>query len=101
LAFGLEDVPHLVDEEEYDEPDPELPPPEERVGRDRDEHRRRGGDDLELPHREEDRLELGEEPDEQGDRHPQLAQQPKARLVPDRFRLLVAVVDERLPLLGR
>ena len=46
LAAQLDDVAHLVDEQEQDEAERELPAPDEAVGGDRDEHRARGREDL-------------------------------------------------------
>ena len=48
LAAQLDDVAHLVDEQQQHEADRELPAPDEAVGGDRDEHRPRGRQDLRL-----------------------------------------------------
>ena len=64
LAAQRDDVAHLVDEEQHDEADGELPAPDQRVGGDRDEHRARGREDLELGQQQQDRLELGPDHDQ-------------------------------------
>ena len=56
--FASSDVAQLVDEEQQDEADRELPAPEERVGADRDEHRGGDREELELEDRDEDELQL-------------------------------------------
>ena len=56
---SCDDVAHLVDEEQHDEPDGEPPAPDQRVGGHRDEHRARGGEHLDLGQQQQDRLELG------------------------------------------
>jgi hypothetical protein len=72
LAAELEDVAELVHEEKQDEADREAPAPDPRIGRDGDEHRRRGREDLELEDREERRLELEEQVAESRERREQL-----------------------------
>ena len=59
LAAQRDDVAHLVDEEQHDEPDGEPPAPDQRIGGHRDEHRARGGEHLDLGQQQQDRLELG------------------------------------------
>jgi hypothetical protein len=95
LALGLEDVPELVHEHQQHEADREPPAPEEGIGADRREHRRRGREDLELEEGEEQELELREQDAEQDERRRELAQDAEARLVPDWLRgLVVRVVGE-------
>ena len=65
LASPPGNVAELVDEQQEHEPDRELPSPDQRVGADRDEHRRRGREQLELRQDQEDRLELRAELDDQ------------------------------------
>src|SRR3954467_10705664 len=77
LAAQRDDVPHLVDEEQHDEPDGEPPAPDQGVGADRDDHRARGGEDLELREQEQERLELG--PDEDQRREQAAASSPPPR----------------------
>src|SRR5262245_12149742 len=60
----LDEVPKLVDEDQQHEADAELPAPEQRVAADRDEDRR------EL---REGEAELEDQPDQDGDRRPELA----------------------------
>ena len=64
LPAQLDHVPHLVHEQKQHEPNGELPAPDQRVGADRHEHRRRGGEQLELRQQKQERLELGRELDE-------------------------------------
>src|SRR6266540_1970944 len=66
LPPGLEVVPHLVHEDEQDEPDRETPSPDQRVAADGDE------DAQELEDREP---ELEHEPDHHGERRPDLLQE--------------------------
>src|SRR5215204_6689226 len=81
----LEHMPHLVDEEEHDEPDPEPPAADPDVDRGGDEHREQ---ELEL---EQDDAELGEERAERDDRGPEFPREAlPARLGVDR--LVVAKV---------
>ena len=89
LVPCLDHVPHLVDEQEHDEPDPEPPAADPDVDRGRDEHREQ---ELEL---EQDDAELGEERADRDDRGPELAREAlPTRLGVDR--LVVAKVGLEL-----
>jgi hypothetical protein len=59
-------VPELVDEDQQDERDAELPAPEQGVGGDRHRHRPCGREELELEERGEEGRGL---PDQEADRH--------------------------------
>ena len=59
LAAQLDDVAHLVDEEQHHEADRELPAPDQAVGRDRDEHRARVVSSLSLGSRSSSALPFG------------------------------------------
>jgi hypothetical protein len=72
LPPELEDVAELVHQDEEHESDREGQPPEPRVRRDRDEHRPRGEQDLEL---EQQPAELQQEAAEDDEGRRQLAQQ--------------------------
>ena len=62
LAAQLDHVAHLVDEQQRDEADRERPAPDQRVGGDRDEHRARGRQELELRQQQQrDLAELGQQ----------------------------------------
>ena len=61
LAAQLDHVAHLVDEQQHDEADRELPAPDQAVGGDRDEHRPRRRQDLQLRQQQQDDLDLGRE----------------------------------------
>ena len=69
LAPQLDHVAHLVHEQQQHEAHAELPAPDQRVGPDRHQHRRRGGEQLDLRQQEQERLGLGGElGDDQPDR---------------------------------
>ena len=61
LALRLEEVAHLVEQDQHDEADRELPAPDQRVAADRDEDRRELDEDerelRECEHRRDDRRE--------------------------------------------
>ena len=61
---------HLVHEQQHDEPGRELEAPDRRVGGDRDEHRARRREQLQLRQQQQDRLELRGERDDRGDAPP-------------------------------
>ena len=84
LTSGLEVVAELVDEQQQDETDRELPAPEQGVRPDGDEHRRGRREDLELEDRDEDELRLPEQQGERDERRRELAKEGEARLMPDR-----------------
>ncbi len=65
LAPQLDHVAHLVHEQQQHEADRELPAPDQRVGGDRDQHRARGREQLDLRQQQEQRLELRAELHEQ------------------------------------
>jgi hypothetical protein len=81
LPLRLDVVAELVNEDQRDEPDPERPAPDQRVGGDRDEQ----AEELEREH-----AELHREPDHGQDRRPQLPEQA----LPARFRVDRLVVAE-------
>ena len=58
LAAKLDRVPHLVDEQQQHEAEPEPPAEDPRVGGQRDEHRARRGEDLRLRQDDQQELEL-------------------------------------------
>ncbi len=68
LATELDHVTHLVHQQQHHEADRELEPPDRRVRRDRDEHRARRRQQLQLREEDQDRLELREERDDRRDR---------------------------------
>jgi hypothetical protein len=100
-------VAELVDEEQQNEADGELPAPDPGVGRDRDQHRGRRREDLELEDRQQDGLELEDQVAEPGDRDPELLPQlaPAAlgvdRLVVSERRLFAGLVGPEIRLLLR
>jgi hypothetical protein len=74
LPAQLDVVAHLVHEQQRDEADREAPAPQQRVGADRQQHRPRGRQQLELRREQQERLELGEELDRQRAGHAQRAE---------------------------
>ena len=83
LSLGLEDVSHLVDEEEHDQADANPPASHQDVERGGDEHR-----EEELP-LEQYAAELEDERSEGEERGEELAEEREARLMANRLRRLV------------